>query len=86
MTDRGLPFGSWVVICGDPDREGNVRILQDYITGIGSRYLIFRSREAAEREARGMNKIRKNLKLTDYYEACKLKNEWMEGLLWHIYE
>jgi hypothetical protein len=85
MTDHGSPpTGSWVVICGGPDREGNVRILQDYIIGVGgSRYLVFRSREAAEREARGMNRIRREWKSGDYYKACRLKSGWMDGLLWH---
>jgi len=86
MTEGRLPSESWVVICGAPDAQGNVSILKDSIPDVGCRHLVFRSREAAEREAKQMNKIRQNLKLTDEYKACKLKNQWMEGLLWHISE
>jgi len=86
MTEGRLPPESWVVICGEQDKHGNVLILQDSIPGMGCRYLVFRSRKAAEHEAKQMNKIRQNLKLTTEYKACRLKHQWMDDLLWHISE
>lgn len=86
MTAGKLPPESWVVICGGQDQQGNVSILKDSILGVGCRHLVFRTQEAAEREAKQMNKIRQNLKLTDEYRACRLEHEWMDELLWHIPE
>jgi hypothetical protein len=74
------PKTLWVVICGQPDSEGNVSILKDTFPGEGAFHLTFSSREAAEREAKAMNKIRAGMKLTEIYAAAKVKPGWLDGL------
>lgn len=70
----------WVVVCGSSDSDGNVSILKDSFPGEGAFHLIFSSKEAAEREARSMNKLRSGLKLTEIYSAAKVKPGWLDGL------
>lgn len=70
----------WVVLCGTPDADGNVSILKDSFPGEGSFHLAFSSKEAAEREAKSMNKIRAGLKLTEIYHAAKVKPGWLDDL------
>jgi hypothetical protein len=70
----------WVVTCGQVDDSGCSSILRDSFPGEGSFYLVFSSKEGAEREAKSMNRLRSGLKLSEIYTATKLKEEWLDGL------
>lgn len=74
------PKSCWVVICGEPDSDGQVSILRDSIPNEGTFYLTFSSQEQAEREAKAMNRLRAGMKLPEIYSAKKAKPEWLDGL------
>lgn len=74
------PKTLWVVLCGSPDADGNVSILKDTFVGEGVFHMTFSSRDAAEKEAKTMNRIRAGMKLTEIYSAAKVKPGWLDGL------